>query len=184
MKARISCRTSESRSALSILFLVFAVIIGSPSGAGLAQTLAEKQTMTYEDSRLAASIADLNDMCGTTITARFDWPSFLKAGKVGNMNGTFDNPPSHMCNVPLGILESICRNPDYRDAVLTRIKSYVCIYQDGQHESHVLREDGALELHTNYELYHFGETGKAAEFSMHWLMHRLSASNMCPQNCF
>lgn len=169
---------------MSFLLLMLAASSTCLAGSGHAQSLTERQTMQHEDAVLADSVAEMNNHCGTAIKAGFDWASFLRDGEVGDLGWRFGNAPSTVCLGPIGILRSLCQDPEYRPAILTKIKSFACIYKDAPAEAHALRDDGTLELRTSYPLYHKGTISSSGLSSLHWLMHRLSSSNVCPQDCF
>ena len=83
-----------------------------------AQTLTQRQTMAHEEPKLAEEAQTASRICGTTITANFDWNSFVAANKVEDMNGAFNDPPSNMCSVPLKVLQSMCQDPTGKQAIL------------------------------------------------------------------
>ena len=119
-----------------------------------AQTLTQRQTMAHEDPKLADEAQTASRICGATITANFDWNSFVAANKVEDMNGSFDNPPSNMCSVPLQVLQTMCQDPLGKQAVAAKIKSYECVYQDGPTPAMSLDASGKLQYRSSFDAYH------------------------------
>lgn len=146
-----------------------ALLLLATLGAGQAQTLAQKQTMAHEDPKLADEAATASRLCGAPITAGFDWPSFVSADKVGDMNGAFDNPPSNMCAVPLKALQSLCQDPVAKQSVSAKIKSYQCSYQPGATPALSLDPAGALHYQSSFDAYHNPPSGTPTDFVKDWL---------------
>ena len=119
-----------------------------------AQTLTQRQTMAHEEPKLAEEAQTASRICGTTITASFDWNSFVAANKVEDMNGAFHNPPSNMCSVPLKVLQSMCQDPTGKQAIAAKIKFYECAYQDGATPALSLDPTGKLRYQSSFDAYH------------------------------
>ena len=119
-----------------------------------AQTLTQRQTMAHEEPKLADQAQTASQICGTTITASFDWNSFVTADKVEDISGAFRNPPSNMCSVPLQVLQSMCQDPLGKQAIAAKIKSYECVYQDGPAPAVSLDSAGKLQYQSSFDAYH------------------------------
>lgn len=150
-------------------FATALLVTGLASGAVQAQTLTQRQTMTHEDAQLTEQAQTASQICGTTITAAFDWHSFVAADKIEDMNGAFHNPPSNMCTVPLQALQSMCQDAQAKQAIAAKIKSFNCAYQDGAAtQSMSLDPAGKLTLQSSYEAYH-NAPGTPSDFVKDWL---------------
>ena len=119
-----------------------------------AQTLTQRQTMAHEEPKLTEQAQTASRICGTTITASFDWNSFVAANKLDDMNGAFNNPPSNMCSVPLQVLQSMCQDATGKQAIAAKIKSYECSYQDGATPALSLDPAGKLQYQSSFEAFH------------------------------
>ncbi len=151
------------------LISLSALLLVVGTGAGQAQTLVQKQTMAHEDPKLTEQADTASRICGTAILASFDWPSFVAADKVEDMNGAFRNPPSNMCSVPLQVLQSLCQDPVGKQAVAGRIKAYQCSYGDGATPALSLDAAGTLQYRSSFEAYHNPPTSTPADFVRNWL---------------
>ena len=150
-------------ASLSALFLVYGL------GAGQAQTLTQKQTIAHEDPKLAEQAETASRICGISITASFDWRSFVAADKIEDTNGAFHNPPSNMCSVPLQALQSMCQDAEAKRAVAAKIKSYECSYQDGATATLALDAAGTLHYRSSFDAYHHPASATPADFVRDWL---------------
>ena len=150
-------------SSLSALLLL--------SGFGIAQsqTLVQKQTMALEAPKLTEQAETASRICGTQITASFDWPSFVTADKIEDANGAFHNPPANMCSVPLQALQSLCQDSVAKQSVAGKIKAYECSYQEGPTPALSLDPDGTLHYRSSFEAFHNPPTSTPADFVKDWL---------------
>lgn len=150
--------------------LAAAVLLALPSLAAHAQTLAQKQTMASEETHLASAANNANSFCHTSILASFEWQSFLTADKVGDMNAVvYENRPSDMCSIPLADLQALCQDPQARQAITTKIKSYQCGYQAGPTPTLSLDPSGKLLFQSSFEAFHHMDHTDEAKFVRDWL---------------
>lgn len=145
----------------------------APIAAG-AQTLAQKQTMAYEETALASAAKNMNDYCHTAIAAGYDWQSFLATNTLGDKNAiAYDNPPSDMCSVPLTDLQALCQDPQGRQAITAKIKSYSCAYQAGATPTLSLDPSGRLLFQSSYDAFHHMDHTTETAFVRDWLGNHL-----------
>ncbi len=139
-----------------------------------AQTLAQKQTMASEETRLTSAANNANSICHTSIAASFEWQSFLTADKVGDKNAiVFENPPSEMCSVPLADLQAMCQDPQAKQAITAKIKSYQCGYQAGSTPTLSLDPAGKLLFQSSYDAFHHMDHTTETAFVRDWLGNHL-----------
>ena len=154
--------------------LTAVVLLAVAPASGHAQTLAQKQTMAYEETQLASAANNANSFCHTSIVASFDWQSFLAADKLGDKNAiVYDNPPADMCSVPLADLQALCKDPQARDAITTKIKSYQCGYQAGATPTLSLDPAGKLLFQSSYDAFHHMDHTTETAFVRDWLGNHL-----------
>jgi hypothetical protein len=60
-------------------FLAMCLITATVPLASSAQSLGFKMKMADQDAQLAEELKTINDTCGTTVTAAFDWPTFANS---------------------------------------------------------------------------------------------------------
>lgn len=147
-----------------------AVLLALSPLVARAQTLAQKQTMASEETRLASATNNANSFCHTSIPASFDWQSFLAADKVGDKNAVvYENPPSDMCSVPLADLQAMCQDPQAKQAITAKIKSYQCGYQAGPTPTLSLDPSGKLLFQSSYDAFHHMDHTDETTFVRDWL---------------
>ncbi|MGI4939555.1 MAG: hypothetical protein ACRYHQ_03120 [Janthinobacterium lividum] len=138
-------------------------VMGLIASAGLAtathaQTLHQKQVMTEQQQKLDMTVTGpqtVNGSCGTNVTAKFDWPSFVSADALEkSVPGT--GGPAAWCARPLDAIARMC-GPDAgtgraanRAAISAKIKGYVCSYASGQPQSLDLDPSGTLTYRGDY----------------------------------
>lgn len=150
--------------------LITAALLALAPLATHGQTLAQKQTMASEETRLARAANNANSFCHTSIPASFDWQSFLAADKVGDKDAiVYQNPPSDMCSVPLTDLQAMCQDPQAKQAITAKIKSYQCGYQAGATPTLSLDPSGKLSFQSSYDAFHHMDQTDETKFVRDWL---------------
>lgn len=148
---------------------VSALLLVVGLNASQAQTLTQKQTMAHEDPKLSEEAATASRICGSPITASFNWQSFVAADKIEDMNGAFRNPPSNMCGVPLKALQSMCQDAVAKQSIAAKVKSVECGYQDGATPTLALDPAGKLQYQSSFEAYQHPASGTPTDFVREWL---------------
>ncbi|MGI4942882.1 MAG: hypothetical protein ACRYHQ_20350, partial [Janthinobacterium lividum] len=126
--------------------------------AAQAQTLHQKQVMTEQQQKLDLTVTGpqtVNGNCGTSITAKFDWQSFVAADALEkSVPGT--EGPAAWCARPLDAVARMC-GPDAgsgraanKSAISAKIKTYACSYAPGQPQSLDLDPSGTLTYRGDY----------------------------------
>jgi hypothetical protein len=86
-----------------------------------AQSLGFKQKMADQDTQLAEELKTINDACGTTVTAAFDWPTF-----ANNEADLQTYSASGYCGDAFDAAASLCADALGKEAVTKGIKSVSC----------------------------------------------------------
>ena len=126
--------------------------------AAHAQTLHQKQVMTEQQQKLDMTVTGpqtVNGNCGTGVTAKFDWPSFMAADALEKSVPGIEGPAA-WCARPLDAIARMC-GPDAgigqaanKSAISAKIKGYVCSYAPGQPQSLDLDPAGTLTYRGDY----------------------------------
>lgn len=140
-------------------------------GTVQAQTLHQKQVMSEQQQKLDMTVngpQTVNGNCGTSVAAKYDWPSFMAADALErSVPGT--GGPAAWCARPLDAIAQMC-GPNAgkaaaanKTAISAKIKGYVCSYTPGGPQSLDLDPSGILTYRGDY-------TAKGAEpFVTTWL---------------
>lgn len=129
------------KKALSAVALI--VVAAVPAHQPQAQSLKDKLAQQEAEKRLNTDhVASTNSVCGTGITARFDWPSFnMKEAEKFSIPG--------YCGASLDAIRDICGTDLGKQAVAGKIKTYVC--RQGDDRKLELKPDGTLEYSINFK---------------------------------
>ncbi len=141
------------------LVMITALMASAWSGTSTkAQTLHQKQVMTEQQQKLDLSLTGpqtINGNCGTSVTSKIDWQSFMAADAMEkSVPGT--EGPAAWCARPLDAIARMC-GPDAgagqaanKAAIAAKIKTYVCSYVPGQPQSLALDPSGTLTYRGDY----------------------------------
>jgi len=100
--------------------LLLALAVAAPAliGGARAQSLAEARARATEERRLSDEVAFTNRTCGTSIRGRIDW------GRAGDWPS--NRSLAQACDVALGALEAVCREPGGAEAAKSGVSSFTC----------------------------------------------------------
>ena len=153
------------------LILTAGLLVSPWLGTVQAQTLHQQQIMSEQQQKLEMSVngpQTANGSCGTSMTAKYDWPSFVGADALEkSVPGT--EGPAAWCARPLDAIAQMC-GPNAgkaaaanKAAIGAKIKGYACSYTPGKPQSLDLDPAGILTYRGDY-------TAKGAEpFVTTWL---------------
>jgi hypothetical protein len=124
-----------------------------------AQSLKDKLTQQDAEKRLADEhVFPTNTRCGTEIKSGFDWTSFdMKKAEAFSIAG--------YCSEPLGAVRDLCDNDLGKQAVTSKIKSYVC--KMGDERKLTLLPDGTLEYQVDFK------SANDYYYAREWLLNNL-----------
>ena len=99
-----------------------------------------EERMKSEAAQLSKHARRTSEVCGTAITAKFDWKN-VPAKDLSKFS------PSGYCNAALEGIEQVCGEQIGKDAVKAQIKSVICSFADSRQ---IALKDGLLTYKINF----------------------------------
>lgn len=124
-------------------------VLALSSGTASAQTLAQKQMMGRQDAQLADEVSTTNKMCGASIAASVDWPTFLATDTSGQSVSSF-------CAEPLRTMGSMCSDPIAKQAISTKVKTYQCSF-GGPGKRSLALDGTALHMEVDWDAANYDQ---------------------------
>jgi hypothetical protein len=112
------------------------------SMTGLAQTLQQKSQHQYSEKMVNDALPGMNKVCGTTMTAGFDWTGFDKL-KPTDDSGNLGFQPGQFGMECIQGIDQLCGAADAKAAIQQKVKKLVVAY-GGEGKQNLALSGGTL----------------------------------------
>jgi hypothetical protein len=143
------------KAAYGIKMLAALIVLGT--GAADAQSLKMRQRMASEAADLVKDAGYTNQVCGTSLSVKFDWSGAPDQDILGYS-------PEGYCNAALEGIRRVCEDAIGKDAVKKTIKSVTCGFAAARA---IEMKDGAVDYKINFS------SANDADFVFEYLQNKL-----------
>ena len=130
-----------------IIFVAIAVLASRETSAQSAVRMTPSAIKAQNETALAVDLDRANRLCGTTITASFDWTDTA----LIDLETAAPALAAQHCGATMQALRSLCRTPASKEAVRAQIKAVACGFEDLDRKRSTLHFAGGT-LHYQIDL--------------------------------